>query len=291
MAQKTWCFTLNHYTPHECEMVNLWVDNGTVTRLTVTKEVGESGTPHLQGAVTFKEAKRLAACKSLLDRAHWEVAKAKQGAFDYCLKSTSQVLVCFRKTNQGKRNDIHDAMVAIESGATLRQLWTDHAAYMNRYHRNVPTIMRALAPIQPASFSHEQFSIPPIDWDLLHHGRGRSVILVGPANIGKTEYAKAQFRSPLFVCDLDTLTQFDPGEHDGIIFDDMSFSHLPRSTQIYLLDVDNDRDIHVRYQTARIPRGTKKIFVTNIEGIFDLNDSAINTRVEITRCDEFLIKK
>jgi len=43
----------------------------------------------------------------------------------------------------------------------------------------------------------------------------------------------------------------------------MSYNYLPRSTQIYLVDTDNGRHIHIRYKTAFIPAHVKKIMTTN----------------------------
>lgn len=51
------------------------------------KEVGENGTPHLQGYVTFKATWRLSALKLLLPRAHWEQAKGNRAHNrEYCSK-------------------------------------------------------------------------------------------------------------------------------------------------------------------------------------------------------------
>lgn len=52
------------------------------------KEVGESGTPHLQFMVCFKKQTSLTACLKI-HRCHWEVKSSKstmQEASDYCKK-------------------------------------------------------------------------------------------------------------------------------------------------------------------------------------------------------------
>lgn len=81
---RAFCFTLNNYTPEEVEQVKSW----DARYLIFGKEVGESGTPHLQGYVYFAEAKTLSALKKKFSaRAHWEVARGtpKQAA-EYCEK-------------------------------------------------------------------------------------------------------------------------------------------------------------------------------------------------------------
>lgn len=82
-----WCFTLNNYTVEEItqlhegfqENAKYWIYG---------KEVGASGTPHLQGYVEWKNAKSLSATKKAINnRAHVEIAKKPKAAnVKYCKK-------------------------------------------------------------------------------------------------------------------------------------------------------------------------------------------------------------
>lgn len=91
------------------------------------------------------------------------------------------------------------------------------------------------------------------------------LIVWGKSGTGKTEWALSHFANALMVSHMDTLRSFDPLIHDGIVFDDMSFGHMPREAAIHLLDWNHDRDIHARYSPARIPKHTRKIFTTNVD--------------------------
>jgi len=71
----------------------------------------------------------------------------------------------------------------------------------------------------------------------------------------------------------------------------MDFSHWPRSVQIHIADVDNFCFIDIKYGTATISAHIFKIFTANHASIFDLNDTAISSRLEHLTVDEFLIIK
>lgn len=96
-----------------------------------------------------------------------------------------------------------------------------------------------------------------------HDFSAKCMVLRGPSNVGKTQYAKTFFKKPLLVRHMDKLKQFDETVHDGIIFDDLSFGHWPRSSMIGLLDVEEEADINVKNSMVVIPAGTPRIFTTN----------------------------
>lgn len=109
--------------------------------------------------------------------------------------------------------------------------------------------------------------------------RGWSSVLIGASGIGKTVWATQHIPRPaLFVSHMDELRKFDAGLHKGIIFDDMTFLHLPVQSQIHLVDYEMPRQIHCRYNTVTIPAYTPKIFTCN-EAIF-AEHPAIARRIE-----------
>lgn len=101
------CFTLNNYT--EDEYNNIYtVLPSIVSYAIIAKETGESGTPHLQGYVSFKSAKTFTAIKKVISkRSHIEERKGTpQQAYEYCMKDGDYVEIGERPKGQGKRTDL-----------------------------------------------------------------------------------------------------------------------------------------------------------------------------------------
>lgn len=77
-ASKKWCYTLNNWTT-PLELPASYHVFG--------EEVGESGTPHLQGFVILQKPMRLTQLKKICPTAHWEKTKGtNKQASDYCKK-------------------------------------------------------------------------------------------------------------------------------------------------------------------------------------------------------------
>jgi hypothetical protein len=82
---RSWCFTLNNYSEEDevaCHALAL-----ACKYIVIGKEVGESGTPHLQGFVYMEDKYSLSVMREWLSRAHWEPMKGTPlQAADYCKK-------------------------------------------------------------------------------------------------------------------------------------------------------------------------------------------------------------
>lgn len=121
---KSWLFTLNNYTEEDIQAIKAWSTE--VSRIRVAKEVGERGTPHLQGKVVFKHAKRLSALKKLHNKISWH---AKQSAgeddFLYVMKADSECIIDVNNAKQGERNDLKAAYARIAAGESAFEVALD----------------------------------------------------------------------------------------------------------------------------------------------------------------------
>ena len=98
--------------------------------------------------------------------------------------------------------------------------------------------------------------MPPIlDFECLY--------VFGPTGTGKTRWSLAHFDNPLLVTNLECLKNLTE-DHDGIVFDDMSFRGMDFHECLNLLDFELPRTINVKYGAATIPARTRRIITYNL---------------------------
>lgn len=137
-----YCFTINNPSDQDHEAL----EKIECRYMVIGKEVGENGTPHIQGYVLFKSPRSFEAVKKLMLRAHIEVQRgtSKQAA-DYCKKDGNFVERgeppkepkdggdmekrrwddAFAAAKEGRMEDI-SAELRIKHYRTFKQIKTDY---------------------------------------------------------------------------------------------------------------------------------------------------------------------
>lgn len=100
---RNYCFTLNNYLPED---ENLFKELEGVKYMVYGREVGECGTPHLQGYIVFDWQKTFSAVKKIHSRCHWEVAKGDADSNrEYCTKDNDYVEVGLIPMSQKRKGE------------------------------------------------------------------------------------------------------------------------------------------------------------------------------------------
>jgi len=272
MAARFWTFTQFFANDENLSLLDFTPCEHLVRYAFWQLEISDEGRLHFQGFLQLTRGQRMRKVLQILEDsggslpAHVEMARGTLEQNEvYCSKSETSLDGPWQfgePTSQGKRSDLKEVYAKVKQGANKRQLYEEHPASMIRYRSNILAMMTDLQEAEEPKFQMVDFDVPSLG-DL-----SKPWLVWGTTNTGKTQYALAHFDKPLLVRHMDTLLQFEKGYHDGIVFDDMSFKHMPLEAVIHLLDMEEDTQVHCRYRVAVIPRGTPRIFTHNNRDIF-----------------------
>lgn len=158
---KHWCFTMNNYTPADLDRLSIPLAG--VDYLVFGKEVGASGTPHLQGTVCFQSRKRMNQVQDLIGQAHFTVTRFLHQSIDYCKKDNDFIEVgditkVKVKEPKGQRNDLEDFKNSVKEGIVdmkqLREMHSDvcarHRHFVEMYVQDQTSNFKvAVHPLRP----------------------------------------------------------------------------------------------------------------------------------------------
>lgn len=144
---RRWVFTVNNYTDENINTLN----SLEVQYLIYGREVAASGTPHLQGFVTWETNKRFQTVKGLLpDGAHIEAARGtSQQAAQYCKKDGDFTERGQCPVNSGKRTDwdrYKDWVMELGRMPTRDEVIREHTGLWARYSKSCFDVARVLLP-------------------------------------------------------------------------------------------------------------------------------------------------
>lgn len=130
-------------------------------------------------------------------------------------------------------------------------------------------------------YTLSDFTIPELDFS-----NNKTKILVGPTNIGKTQFACAHFKNPLVITNKQDWANYNSDVHDGAVIDDMTFTKNNPVEMLHKLDMREPSSIRVLYGNVTVPAGFKRIFTCNSEELFWPENAAAETMEAYrTRCE------
>jgi len=87
--ERNWCFTWNNYTQSDIDTLLDQLDQ-TSCRYKFQEELGQNGTPHLQGIIAYKSKISFNSVKGLMPKAHIEKCINLKASVKYCCKEATR---------------------------------------------------------------------------------------------------------------------------------------------------------------------------------------------------------
>lgn len=212
---RRWCFTINNPTPSDLFGTRLMFR--TAKYGVFGHEIGDNGTPHIQGYVHLKSAVTFTQVKKFIPRAHLECAVAGDLCNrTYCTKG-EDIFEVGEPTTQGERTDLQEArndlILAISQGSPPQEIAENYPILYLHYNRSI----RDMCTLQMRARTEK----PEVLW------------IFGKAGVGKTKYVFDNFQD-IYVKDgtpwWDNYTQ-----NECILIDDFDNS-IPFRTLLRILD-------------------------------------------------------
>lgn len=88
---RSWCFTLNNHTVENWSQLSHpdFLICG-IKKIMIQEELGENGTPHIQGFLMFKQQVDFSKVKALIPKAHIEKSRNPAASIKYCSKQDTR---------------------------------------------------------------------------------------------------------------------------------------------------------------------------------------------------------
>ena len=237
-----WVFTFNNYSPNTLDLIANLDYTSVVEYCVYGKEVGESGTPHLQGTFKFFKKKRRNGIISFIGDCFLEPCVDLEASIDYCKKDGDFVeFGSLKKSSQGKRSDIESVKEDIYLGHTdLDYFLENHSSF---YASNLPFIQKYINTVHYAPDPIKRFPLYIWQSELYQYLKGpvceRSIVfIVDPVgNRGKSYFID------MFIEDYpNTAQSFSPGK-----LADMAYAYSP-STRVLLIDCPRTKIQFLSYE-------------------------------------------
>jgi hypothetical protein len=133
---KHWCFTLNNHTPADIDRLKALEQNVQVDYAIFGEEVGENGTPHLQGFISFAACERFGSVLATVGQSHLTVTRRIGASIKYCKKDGKYYEFGIQPRGPGGRSDLDEFKESVQGGElSLRVLRDKFSSIYARFPR------------------------------------------------------------------------------------------------------------------------------------------------------------
>lgn len=206
---RNWVYTINNYTDEDIAQVQALK----TTYHLCGKEVGEQGTPHLQGYIELEAQQTMSALSKKIPRARLAVAKGTAEQNRVYTSKENLFIETGTAKQQGKRTDIDDVRVTLKSGANMRTV-VESATSLQSIR---------MAEIYLTYHEEKRDWLPDVKW------------YWGATGTGKTRQAYADSVDP-FTCGTTIKWWQGYDKHEHVIIDDFRTGFCTLRELLRLLD-------------------------------------------------------
>lgn len=264
-----WCFTINNYTDDDFDIV--FATQFDSRYCVWGKEVGESGTPHLQGYVYYDNPRSFGGVKLLFPKAHIEKQRGScKQASDYCKKEGDywehgDLPMSDSDKGECGKQSIEERWALAKEGRFEELPPEQYLIYKRIYHENVVID----------------------DRDELDN-----IWIFGPSGCGKSRYVRDNF--PGFYSKGINMWWDGYAHEETVVIDDIDPSHAEKSSIGYRLKIWADHyAFNAEIKGGMLKIRPKRIIVTSqysIDAVFPDEETraAIHRRFKkMTWCPAF----
>lgn len=262
-TSRCWFFTWNNYPENAIDYLRGLFESGFVTGCVVGRERGASGTPHLQGVVSFKRPIRLSGLRSRFGSdgfenvCNWGITRSRRHAVEYCKKEGDFEEFGRVVGAQGDRTDLSKALESFAEHRCLDTFKDEYPEIYVKYPRGISTLYGPPARTEK----------PNVIW------------LFGPTGTGKTRWVWDKEQDPW--TSMNDLKWFDGyvGQ-EAALFDDFRGSHIRFTSLLRLLD---RYPLRVPIKGGTVQWCPKRIYVTSQHHPKDVYEKSDEDVKQLTR--------
>jgi len=203
---RSWCLTLNN--PSEEELATLRGLNPRHFKCAIfAHEIGESGTPHIQGFMQFVNARTLTAVKKMIsNRCHLEAALGTPyEAYNYCMKDDGEAILYGDEPAEVELSDWERILIAVENGESDLEIIRKWPAIAMRCQT---AIAKYRAIYQASVVQWRNVEVTYI-WGKTGTGKTRGILYDDNGNYNQDVYRATNAKNPFDMYDGEDIIVFE----------------------------------------------------------------------------------
>lgn len=230
------------------------------------QERGNEGSEHYQLVVGFGYQKTVSAVSKMLNIQTVEIVRDLRSAIMYCTKLQTRIgdIMEFGDVpntdyaghnklvlEASKKDSYEEAMAYLEDADLM--FFLSHKKTIgpwlsSKFRQDVDAPLYEMSQFNKSAITN--FS--------------KTIVLIGPTGVGKTQYALAHFNNPLLIRDKNDYIRYNR-HTDGIIFDDLAFTSWNPMTFLHMVENETPITQDVKFGHVRIRANIPKFILVNSE--------------------------